>query len=429
MQNQSRTAASVRTERRIIGCLVAVGVLLLVAATALVMLFAMSSKFRISHVEQIAVGDSRARVIEIMGEPHTCTENTFEYYSDNYRRAQSGSDGETSVAVQRLSVGESAQEAEEDVYQYVAVTFDGEGVVSVFLDANRTEQTKDAVKEVNGSIILEEEVYAHTTCTVSYHTEYTDGSYYMGVTTVTPGAYGSTTVGWDDPYGNRCSCPVEASVNPAYPSGNGWYLVPDSQVLYIYADGAYGVPKDVAAVNFQNGVTALEADFFSDWPSLQSITLGGGITELAPGVFAECASVQRITLGSGIKALRAGVFEGCFSLQTLSLGNGVEVIEAGVLADCPALSGVTIGTGMTAVSSDVFSGCTSLRSVTIGQNVTVIEAGAFAGCDQLTSVTFRTTEGWTAAGNALDVSDPARNAENLSDAYAAFGWTRDASEE
>ena len=123
------------------------------------------------------------------------------------------------------------------------------------------------------------------------------------------------------------------------------------------------------------------------------------------------------------------MFEGCFSLQTLSLGNGVEVIEAGVFADCPALSGVTIGTGMTAVSSDVFSGCTSLRSVTIGQNVTVIEAGAFAGCDQLTSVTFRTTEGWTAAGNALDVSDPARNAENLSDAYAAFGWTRDASEE
>ena len=114
MQNQSRTAASIRTERRIIGCLVAVGALLLVAATALVMLFAMSSKFRISHVEQIAVGDSRARVIEIMGEPHTRTENTFEYYSDNYRRAQSGSDGETSVAVQRLSVGESAQEAEEE---------------------------------------------------------------------------------------------------------------------------------------------------------------------------------------------------------------------------------------------------------------------------------------------------------------------------
>ena len=194
---------------------------------------------------------------------------------------------------------------------------------------------------------------------------------------------------------------MTASVNPEFPSGNGWYLVPGTQVLYIFADGASGYPKDVSTVTFQSGVT-----------------------ELAPGVFADCPSLRSITLGSGIKVLQAGVLKGCSSLQAINLGNGVEVVEAGTFADCPALSSITIGTGMTTVTADAFSGCATLRSITIGQNVTTIEAGAFAGCDQLTNVTFRAADGWMANGEALDVSDPAVNAANLLGDYGTYAWTR-----
>src|SRR5699024_11397362 len=73
-------ALPISAGNRLIGGLVALGLVLLLVTTVIVMCVAMSSKFRISHVEQIAVGDSRERVIEVLGEPYARSENTFEYY-------------------------------------------------------------------------------------------------------------------------------------------------------------------------------------------------------------------------------------------------------------------------------------------------------------------------------------------------------------
>ena len=84
--NQRSREKSATAGNRLIGGLVALGLVLLLVTTVIVMCVAMSSKFRISHVEQIAVGDSRERVIEVLGEPYARSENTFEYYSENYLR-------------------------------------------------------------------------------------------------------------------------------------------------------------------------------------------------------------------------------------------------------------------------------------------------------------------------------------------------------
>lgn len=411
---------------RLIGGLVALGLALLLITTAIVMCVAMSSKFRISHVEKIAVGDSRERVIEVLGEPYARSEDTFEYYSENYlrlleqREGQEDQEPQEGLTTARMSGVAEALSAsskgsvepsqlglalEEEVYQYIAVTFDEDGVVSVFLDANRSELTKEASKEVKGGLILSDVLYAHTACTVSYRAEYTDGSYYMGITTVTPSAYGSTTVWWKEPYGGSCSCPVTASVNPGFPSGNGWYYLEEKQSLQVYADNASDFPKDAVSINLQSGVTTIPQGFFAELGGLQSITIGSGVTELTPGVFADCPSLRSVTIGSGVTEIGAGMFSGCTSLQSVSTGNGVMRIGA-----------------------DAFAGCAVLGSVTIGQNVTTIEAGAFAGCDGLTSVKFNAADGWAANGETLDVSDPAVNAANLLGAYGAYEWTRTVTE-
>ena len=57
-----------------------------------------------------------------------------------------------------------------------------------------------------------------------------------------------------------------------------------------------------------------------------------------------------------------------------------------------------------------------------GLPVTTIKAGAFAGCTKLTSVTFEMTEGWTAGGTALDVTDPATAATYLTSTYVDVDW-------
>lgn len=57
----------------------------------------------------------------------------------------------------------------------------------------------------------------------------------------------------------------------------------------------------------------------------------------------------------------------------------------------------------------------AIKSVTIPESVRLIQKSAFHDCLSLTGVTFEKTKGWTCNGEAIDVSNPARNVGRLLD--------------
>ena len=242
-------------------------VVVLIAAVLLAILIPtisfFSNKFRIGVVEKINLGDSREQVLDLLGEPYNYKEGSsfFEYYSDNYRKLLEQNDSFDPDDIEDWNdFGDAFDEALEleqklqtEEYQYISVSFDSDGgVSSVFLDTARCEQNtgKKALKSYS---LLNETVYAYAETELFYMAEYTDGSYYMGATSVTVNEVGYIIIHWNDRYGNECSAAASVVASADVPSGEGWYYDEQEKVLHIHTDYASYIghfPKDVVAVEF-----------------------------------------------------------------------------------------------------------------------------------------------------------------------------------
>ena len=114
---------------------------------------------------------------------------------------------------------------------------------------------------------------------------------------------------------------------------------------------------------------------------------------------------------------------------------GLTSIDEKAFYDCDNLTSVTIPDSVTSIGESAFGYCNKLTSVTIGKGVTSIGDYAFSGCSKLTSVTFAdTTSTWYYTsrsdytdGTAIDVTDAATNATNLTKTYYSKYWYKEAS--
>lgn len=93
------------------------------------------------------------------------------------------------------------------------------------------------------------------------------------------------------------------------------------------------------------------------------------------------------------------------------------MIGESAFENCFRLTEIVIPESVTLIGMLAFHWCTDLTQITISGGVRTIGQNAFDGCYALERVTFAQTQGWcedTWQGwLAIDVSDPARNAELL----------------
>ena len=195
---------------------ITIGAIIVAAAILLAILIPtisfLTNKFRVAFVDQIKIGDSRERVLELLGEPYEYDENstTYEYYSDNYLALLEENDSFDPDSVQDWNDLESAfedaleleQKLQTEEYAYIAITFDSEGrVSSVFFDPTRTEETKNQTKEVENYNIVSTLENA-----IQSQMYYQDGSYALDI--YSANIYQNnilTYIEWVDRYGNDLS--------------------------------------------------------------------------------------------------------------------------------------------------------------------------------------------------------------------------------
>ena len=422
-------------------------VVVLIAAVLLAILIPtisfFSNKFRIGVVEKINLGDSREQVLDLLGEPYNYKEGSsfFEYYSDNYRKLLEQNDSFDPDDIEDWNdFGDAFDEALEleqklqtEEYQYISVSFDSDGGVSaVFLDTARCEQNtgKKALKSYS---LLNETVYAYAETELFYTAEYTDGSYYMGATSVTVNEVGNIIIHWNDRYGNECSAPASVVASADVPSGEGWYYDEQEKVLHILSDDAYAeeFPKDIVAVEFGSNVTKIGSYAFSGCSGLTSIAIPDSVTSIGDWAFADCGSLASVTIGNGVTSIGQRAFYGCdgileeendvyyvdrwavdcdgyatnislrsdtvgiadyafsscYRLTSIIIPDSVTSVGDYAFAYCDSLTSITIPDGVTSIGEGVFEGCSSLTSVTIPDSVTSIGWRAFYGCSWLTSIT------------------------------------------
>lgn len=180
---------------------------------------------------------------------------------------------------------------------------------------------------------------------------------------------------------------------------------------YITPDGyerqkPFYIPAGLKKVTVTDSIIKTYA--FDSCAMLEELVFGDGVTEIQINAFIECDNLERIYMGSGFTQIPDECFSFLFNLKSIVIGKNV-----------------------TKIGRSAFDNCESLESVTIPYKVTVIEPYAFSGCKALKSITFECKTGWyrdygSSSGTEMTVTDPAKNAVNLTDyrEYVSDRWKR-----
>lgn len=472
VQPQKTVAAAVRRpfpKKKVITGIAVVAVIAVFLAILIPTVSYFSNKFRIDVVEKISLGASRQYVLDVLGEPYDYAENSsvFEYYSDNYRKLLEKNDSFDPDDIQDWEdFGDAFDEALEleqklqtEEYQYISVTFDAEGYVSsVFFDANRCEQnsTKKVLESyslLRNNIEVSFDGEDYTVNELHYVAEYTDGSYYKGITTGYVEELGNTRVYWSDRFGNECSYLASAKMNFYYDSLE--------KVLYIYSNSVSqeDIPDDVVTVEFGEEVTRI-GDWFQNCSSLKNVIMGNNIRSSGSYAFKGCGAMNvyitdisawcriqfenetqktgsyanplgaagrlymngelltDIVIPDGVTRIYPYAFEEYGSLTSISIPDSVTGIGEYAFYGCYNLTDVVLGDGLTNIGDRAFMGCEHLTSIIIPYSVTEISSEAFGGCP-LERVVFENPNGWSywyqEEISAAVLSDPLAAAQLLKD--------------
>ena len=180
---------------------------------------------------------------------------------------------------------------------------------------------------------------------------------------------------------------------------------------YIAPDGyqkqkAFYIPNGLKKVTVTDSIIKTYA--FDSCAMLEELVFGNGVTNIENNAFIECENLARIYMGDGITQLSDECFSSLYNLKSVEIGKNV-----------------------TKIGRYAFSNCKSLESVTIPYKVTVIEPYAFSGCNALKSIIFECKTGWYrdygfSSGTEMTVTDPTKNAVNLTDyrEYVGDRWMR-----
>jgi hypothetical protein len=146
--------------------------------------------------------------------------------------------------------------------------------------------------------------------------------------------------------------------------------------------------------------------------------------------FKNAKNLTEVILPDSLETIGHSAFAYCENIKTISFGNGLKTIDGAAFSSCESLAEVTLPDSVKIVSYSAFSYCKGLRKVVIGSGVVSVETGAFRGCTALKEIVFKDTSKWSMRGmywlfsKKIDVSDPAKNAENLTGEYCELYFNK-----
>jgi len=155
---------------------------------------------------------------------------------------------------------------------------------------------------------------------------------------------------------------------------------------YVGKDAAIVIPN---AIVDENGneypVTAIAQGAFRS-TTVQSVVIGRNVKQIDANAFSNCPSLVSVTLPEGIESIGATAFSGCKLLAEINLPNSITNMGQSVFMNCSSLTSVTFPEGMDNIPVSCFSGCTSLSYAYIPDSVKTINRYAFQNCSALTDL-------------------------------------------
>ena len=193
---------------------------------------------------------------------------------------------------------------------------------------------------------------------------------------------------------------VVSDKSPHFKSVDGILFSHDGTRLIKYTAG-----QNVSSYSIPNGVLIIEDYAFENAKQLTEVLLSDSVEEIGHSAFIHCENLRNIQLGNSLKRIGGQAFGFCSSLTAITIPDSVEEL-----------------------SYSVFSYCDNLESAVIGCGVIQLDKEIFEDCDALSEVTFRDSDGWevktafSIRSEEVDLSDPRKNADYLTDEYCEYYW-------
>ena len=412
----------------------------LLAMLLLPVLFSALDKFHADTVGKIRPGDTRAEVVELLGEPDPDSSRTLlEYRGAHFWRIPAAED--LFDYGPRLSVA--------DVYDwllrrwdlpYIAIEMDSFGkVVGVLLDTDCPKAGVAKNKTLRECRLLTDTVEPFAETDLWYAAEYTDGSYCMGIARAgyRSDDFGTTRrVEWDDRFGNRCAADLFVA-SEAGGMEEGWRLTQEG-ALHILSDAgaqaflhsgfdrsviesavfdyaAETVPESLLngcyslrEVSLPNGLRTIESSAFADCMSLESIRLPASLESISDWAFSRCSALQAVELPASLREIGPGAFEGCDRLEEIVIPDSVQTIGYSAFSYCTSLRSVRLPAGLRGIDAFLFEACSSLEQIELPASVTSVGDYAFSATS-LREITI--PQGVTSIGELAFANTPLTAAE------------------
>lgn len=127
------------------------------------------------------------------------------------------------------------------------------------------------------------------------------------------------------------------------------------------------VPKqDVTKVVFHSRVTAIEADAFRDWTSLEAVVFEGKsrLERIGDHAFARTA-LREFSAPSSLKTIGAGAFADCKGLKQVRLNEGLESLgsEGDGAFQGSGLEAMRLPSSLKRMGQNTFAGCANLKKL------------------------------------------------------------------
>ena len=155
-----------------------------------------------------------------------------------------------------------------------------------------------------------------------------------------------------------------------------------------------------------------------------------GTVNIKSNAFENAKYLTELTLADSVETLGHSAFISCENLKTVDFGNGLKEIGGCAFGSCTSLTEIIIPDSVKTVAYHAFSSCNKLERAVIGSGATNVEFGAFSSCTSLKEVVFKNADGWKLQAKhgifprKVDVTDPEKNAENLTGAYREYYWIK-----
>ena len=306
-----------RNGKKVIAASVIAAILLVIIIPIAVVF---TSPTAVANVDRINIGDSKERVLDILGEPYDYDPKdvVFTYYSSNYekilKKLDSSSNMDDIEDFEDLGNAledemELEQKLEEMEYKETRVTFDDKGLVTSLLYNAKAKDDGENTKELKSSEVMVSEIVGYETVAVPYTMKYEDGSIYKGTQSVMIESFGGEGKFYAlNPFGESVEFTISVVRNSNIETGSSGgveYIVYPNGEAAISGTGIITkelvnrIDVDIVTLTIEEGITGIGDEAFANCGNITSVSIPSTITSVGKNAFGS----KSFTIKDGVKYL------------------------------------------------------------------------------------------------------------------------------